>query len=169
MAGQNLYVTLFHLFCTVQTYGTRIRLSPILFALPAKNPFVIEEASKKCKNKLCLIQTYVYKTSRDTVHLLTCSQFLPFVGHKIWRFFCVYIEWIDKARARICNPFKEPSNQFPAWRNQFLGSIKGLKFRALGLITHLNGWTKPVRNSFSLVLYECKHMVWNTLKFLIKN
>jgi hypothetical protein len=26
-------------------------------------------------------------------------------------------------RARICKPFKEPRNRFPAWRNRFLGSF----------------------------------------------
>ncbi len=31
---------------------------------------------------------------------------------------------LSQTRARICKPFKEPSNGFPAWWNQFLGSLK---------------------------------------------
>ncbi len=31
-------------------------------------------------------------------------------------------------RARICKPVKEPGNQFPAWRNRFLGSLNVYKF-----------------------------------------
>ncbi len=30
-------------------------------------------------------------------------------------------------RARICKPFKEPRNRFPAWRNRFLGSLRALE------------------------------------------
>ncbi len=32
---------------------------------------------------------------------------------------------------RICEPFKEPRNRFPAWQNRFLVSINGLQMRAL--------------------------------------
>jgi hypothetical protein len=30
--------------------------------------------------------------------------------------------------ARICKPFQEPENRFPAWRNRFLGSLNVYKY-----------------------------------------
>jgi hypothetical protein len=35
---------------------------------------------------------------------------------------------IKQYRACICNLLKEPRNRFPAWRNQFLGSLKVYKY-----------------------------------------
>ncbi len=32
------------------------------------------------------------------------------------------------SRARICKPFKEPRNRFPAWRNRFLDSLNVYKY-----------------------------------------
>ncbi len=32
------------------------------------------------------------------------------------------------ALTRICKPFKEPRNQFPVWRNRFLGSLNFYKY-----------------------------------------
>jgi hypothetical protein len=40
----------------------------------------------------------------------------------LWRLKC------SKVRARICKPFKEPRNRFPAWRNRFQGFLNVYKF-----------------------------------------
>jgi hypothetical protein len=59
-------------------------------------------------------------------------------------------------RAQICKPFKEPSNQFPAWRNRFLGSSIVYKY---GLSGELG------KNVFTAILIYCTH---NTRKISVK-
>ncbi len=36
--------------------------------------------------------------------------------------------WVRLARARICEPFKDPGNRFPAWRIRFMGSLNVYKY-----------------------------------------
>ncbi len=52
-----------------------------------------------------------------------------------------------RTRARICKPFKEPRNRFPAWRNRFLGSLNVYKY-GLCIIENL------------LESYGCTHIVY---------
>ncbi len=51
---------------------------------------------------------------------------LQFAGHTIA--YVVHFVFLRDVWARICKPFKESRNRFPAWLNRFLGSLNVYKY-----------------------------------------
>ncbi len=56
-------------------------------------------------------------------------------GRLFIKYFCytaTFRQTLRLYKARICKPFKEPRNRFPAWRNRLLGFINLYKYWRAG-------------------------------------